>query len=201
MKRILAWVMAGTAALSFAGCARIQTKVVEKPRVDQEIQGNGGYLKGSGPAGGPHSSTRQMLETNIELPTGEELNPWRKHHNESAPAATRASRPQEPMEPAESTEPEESIPPIVESPESESVSVSAPEAAGTTYVVQKGDTLEKIAKKFYGSPKKWYRIYKANKGTLKAPDRIRPGQKLVIPPAEKEPEAGSHRSRHHEEYK
>jgi len=193
MKRILVWMTAGTAALSFAGCARIQTKVVEKPRVDQEIQGNRGYLKGSGPEGGPRSSTRQMLETNIELPTGEELNPWRKHPKESAPAVTRASRAQEPMEPAES------IPPIVESPESESV--STPEA-GTTYVVQKGDTLQKIAQKFYGSSKKWYQIYKANKETLKTPDRIRPGQKLVIPPAEKQqPEAGHHRSGHHEEYK
>ena len=160
MKRILVWMTAGTAAFSFAGCARIQTKVVEKPRVDQEIQGNRGYLKGSGPESGPRSSTRQMLETNIELPTGEELNPWRKHHKESAPAA-----------------------------------------GGTTYVVQKGDTLEKIAKKFYGSTKKWYRIFKANKETLKSPDRIRPGQKLVIPPAQEQPEAGHHRSRHHEEYK
>lgn len=192
MKRAFAWLMAGWVGISFTGCARIQTKVVEKPRVDQEIQGNRGYLKGSGPEGGPRSSTRQMLETNIELPTGAELNPWRKHPKESAPAVTRASRAQEPMESAES------IPPIVESPESESV--SAPEA-GTTYVVQKGDTLEKIAKKFYGSTKKWYRIYKANKETLKSPDRIRPGQKLVIPPAQEQPEAGHHRSRHHEEYK
>jgi len=49
------------------------------------------------------------------------------------------------------------------------------------YVVEKGDTLQKISKKFYGTTKKWKKIYEANKDILKDPDKIRPGQKLVIP--------------------
>ena len=195
MKRIAVWMTAGAAALLFAGCARIQTRVVEKPRVDQDVQGNRGYLKGSGPAGGAHSNTRSMLETNIELPTTEEMNPWRKHHKPE-PVAKRAPIESAPSQEWQQPQEEENIPPVMESTESGSAG-----SAGTTYVVQKGDTLQKISQKFYGSSKKWYRIYKANKETLKSPDRIRPGMKLVIPPQEEQSEAPHHRSRHHEEYK
>ena len=49
------------------------------------------------------------------------------------------------------------------------------------YIVKKGDTLQKIADKMYGTTKKWKKIYNANKDVLEAPDVIRPGQKLVIP--------------------
>jgi len=49
------------------------------------------------------------------------------------------------------------------------------------YVVEKGDTLQKISKKMYGTTKKWKRIYDANKGILKSPDMIKAGQELVIP--------------------
>jgi nucleoid-associated protein YgaU len=55
------------------------------------------------------------------------------------------------------------------------------------YIVQKGDTLQKISEKFFGTTRKWNSIYQANKNILKSPDRIRAGQKLVIP-NEKSPE-------------
>jgi nucleoid-associated protein YgaU len=51
----------------------------------------------------------------------------------------------------------------------------------TTYVVQKGDTLQKISSKVYGTTKKWKKIFEANKELLKDPDKIKPGQELVIP--------------------
>ncbi len=50
-----------------------------------------------------------------------------------------------------------------------------------TYVVKKGDTLQKISDKVYGTTKRWKEIYEANKTTLKSPDLIKPGQELVIP--------------------
>jgi len=50
-----------------------------------------------------------------------------------------------------------------------------------TYVVEKGDNLSKIAKKFYGDPNKWRKIYEANRDRIKDPNKIRPGQVLVIP--------------------
>ncbi len=57
----------------------------------------------------------------------------------------------------------------------------APVAAApgaTTYTVQKGDTLQKISQKTYGTTKKWPQIMKANH---MASDKIRVGQKLVLP--------------------
>ena len=50
-----------------------------------------------------------------------------------------------------------------------------------TYTVVKGDSLSKIAKHFYGDANEWKRIFEANRGVLKDPDKIFPGQKLEIP--------------------
>jgi nucleoid-associated protein YgaU len=55
----------------------------------------------------------------------------------------------------------------------------APE--GTTYTVQKGDTLSHIAKAHYGRASKWQAIFEANRDQLDDPDRIQPGQVLKIP--------------------
>ena len=56
------------------------------------------------------------------------------------------------------------------------------DAAPRTYTVAKGDTLSKIAKQFYGKASKWRAIHAANKDAVPDPDRIYPGQVLVIPP-------------------
>ena len=61
-------------------------------------------------------------------------------------------------------------------------SVSAATAAsGRTYTVKPGDTLSKIAKEFYGSTNEYMKIYNANRDQLTDPDKIKPGQNLVIP--------------------
>ncbi len=44
-----------------------------------------------------------------------------------------------------------------------------------------GDTLSKIAKKYYGNANEYMKIFNANKDKLKDPDNIFPGQELVIP--------------------
>ncbi|MBM3255022.1 MAG: LysM peptidoglycan-binding domain-containing protein [Candidatus Omnitrophica bacterium] len=49
------------------------------------------------------------------------------------------------------------------------------------YTVGKNDTLQKISNRFYGTTKKWLKIYEANKAVLKGPDKIYPGQVLSIP--------------------
>ncbi|MGE0200254.1 MAG: LysM peptidoglycan-binding domain-containing protein [Candidatus Melainabacteria bacterium] len=56
-------------------------------------------------------------------------------------------------------------------------------SATKSYTVKNGDTLERIARKVYGSgsPENVARIQRANQ--LSSPDRIRIDQKLVIPPA------------------
>ena len=54
-------------------------------------------------------------------------------------------------------------------------------AAAKTYTVEAGDTLWKIARHFYGDGDQYLKIFEANKGLLKDPDHIFPGQELVIP--------------------
>jgi nucleoid-associated protein YgaU len=53
--------------------------------------------------------------------------------------------------------------------------------AGRTYTVQPGDTLSKIAKEHLGSSSDYMKIFNANKDQLSDPDKIKPGQVLVIP--------------------
>jgi NitT/TauT family transport system substrate-binding protein len=59
---------------------------------------------------------------------------------------------------------------------------AAQAAGGTTYVVEAGDNLSRIALKFYNSNYKWNKIYEANRETLKNPHYIYIGQNLIIPP-------------------
>jgi nucleoid-associated protein YgaU len=54
---------------------------------------------------------------------------------------------------------------------------------GQTYVVVSGDSLSKIAKRYYGDANKWNRIYEANRDQINNPDLIHPGQTLKIPGA------------------
>jgi nucleoid-associated protein YgaU len=47
--------------------------------------------------------------------------------------------------------------------------------------VQKDETLQKISHKFFGTTKKWTKIYELNKDTLKSPNKLYPGQVINIP--------------------
>jgi nucleoid-associated protein YgaU len=57
--------------------------------------------------------------------------------------------------------------------------IQEPEAQFHTVV--RGDTLGKIAKKYYGNAMKYPVIFEANKPMLSHPDKIYPGQVLRIP--------------------
>jgi nucleoid-associated protein YgaU len=76
----------------------------------------------------------------------------------------------------------------------ESAGVQPLEPVKTVYVVRPNDTFTTIARQFYGkdAPKLWKQIYEANKATIKDPNRLAVGAKLVIPaaPAEK-PKSGA----------
>lgn len=58
---------------------------------------------------------------------------------------------------------------------------TGPKKAGQTYVVQSGDTLFSISRKFYHSPKRWKQILEANKKNIRDPKDLTIGQTLVIP--------------------
>lgn len=49
------------------------------------------------------------------------------------------------------------------------------------YEIVSGDTLGKIAKRFYGDASKYTRIHAANKELIPDPNKIYPGQKIKIP--------------------
>lgn len=50
-----------------------------------------------------------------------------------------------------------------------------------TYVVQEGDTLYRIAKRFYGRLSAWKEIKDANKGLISADNRLRAGDRIKLP--------------------
>ncbi len=58
------------------------------------------------------------------------------------------------------------------------------EGGGTgeqTYIIEKGDTLSAVSKRFYGKAKFWRQIFEANRDTIEDPDRIFPGQSIKLP--------------------
>jgi LysM repeat protein len=52
---------------------------------------------------------------------------------------------------------------------------------GQSYVVEKGDTLFSISRKFYKSPSHWKEIRDANKEKLESGSRLKPGVTLTLP--------------------
>jgi nucleoid-associated protein YgaU len=49
------------------------------------------------------------------------------------------------------------------------------------YIIERGDTLSKIARQFYGDANKYPRIFEANREVIKDANLIFPGQKIRIP--------------------
>jgi nucleoid-associated protein YgaU len=56
-----------------------------------------------------------------------------------------------------------------------------PSTQDRVHVVESGDTLTAIAKRYYGDASKWQKVLDANKDVLKGSDSLQLGQKLKIP--------------------
>jgi nucleoid-associated protein YgaU len=63
---------------------------------------------------------------------------------------------------------------------SAAAAVSA-QSVSRAYTVKAGDTLSKIAKEHYGDSAQYMKIFEANRDKLSDPNKIQPGQTLVIP--------------------
>ena len=141
------------------GCA-VRTYTTEQPRSDLDLAaGNRGFVGGKTPATLPaevKETTRTIRVTEIELPG------FLKAKSKQ-PAAAEAV--------------DQSSAVVIES----TPVASEPVVTYQPYTVVSGDNLEKIAKKFYGKPTQWKRIFEANKDILKSPDKLRVGQVLQIP--------------------
>jgi NitT/TauT family transport system substrate-binding protein len=57
----------------------------------------------------------------------------------------------------------------------------APTVSAREYTVESGDTLSRLARRYYGDHFQWDKIYQANKPRMKNPDFIYVGQKIIIP--------------------
>src|SRR5437764_4260531 len=56
-----------------------------------------------------------------------------------------------------------------------------PDTGRQTYVVQHGDTLASISRKFYKTSTRWKQILDANRDVINDPKKLAPGQTLMIP--------------------
>lgn len=163
MKKNILWLHLGLIFMVIAAGCSVRTYPRIKDRVDQDLTtGNQGYLSGQAPQTmetKERSSTRTTYVTEIELPAFRKFGPKSK-----AKAAREITEPSAISSQGQS---QKTLPAVSENFEK--------------YKVINGDTLEKIARKFYGTTKKWVKIYEANKDKLKAPDKIYPGQIINIP--------------------
>ncbi len=65
--------------------------------------------------------------------------------------------------------------------EVEEIPVAANPTTSRYYTVAKRDTLYAIARSYYGDQRRWKEIYEANRADISDPNRIRVGQRLLIP--------------------
>ncbi len=153
-----------------SGCV-VRTYPLTRERIDQDLTGNHGYLQGEAPAQEAKerkaTRTTQVVEVEMHSPIKFE----------------RIAKKNKIVEYAEDKKiwgnrgffTESAIPESVES----APAVSA--ANIEKYTVKKGDTLQKISNKFYGTTKRWNKIFEVNKDKLKAPNKIYSGQVIDIP--------------------
>ncbi len=171
MKNVFVVTAMAALVIPLAGCS-INTKMVTRERVDQDLNssaGNRGYLAGSAPAVGERKGTKTYIEVQVEAPSIEKENRVPKK-SEGAPApATNfgASTANQRVSPE--------------------VQLIETKEEFTNYTVQKGDTLQKISMKLFGTTKKWKKIFDANKEMLESPDKVRPDMILKIPKIENAP--------------
>jgi len=149
------------ALLAVSGC-RTAARVTTVPRVDLEMTGTGnrGYLVGTPPPPGELKTTREMIQTDVEIPSF-----YKPKRGQAAGLG-------------------EIAPPEMDLDEASTAPIAP--VRYDTYVVQKGDTLWTIAKKpeIYGKATYWRRLFDANRDILKSPDRLKAGMTLKIPRGE-----------------
>jgi len=185
-----------------SGCV-IRTYTTEIDRVDQEMSGNRGVIMGTPPAPSETTQikkTRKIYNVDVEVPSAYRGPVEGRVRNEDKDLYGNRGYLKGNMSPEKEVYVSEKgeqvsserlgagsakMPQIVYSEPSGNVAAEDLSSGGGNhkqfYVVQKGDTLQKISEKLFGTTQKWANIYNANKHILKSPDRIRPGQKLLIP--------------------
>ena len=202
---VLAFVVGGCATAKSEGTAgAITTRayVMDKERVDQKMEGNYGYILGKpvAPDRSEYKKTRkiyvvevtkepEVLGTSSATPGTDSSVP--KVDTSIPSDLVRDTPPPAPQQNAPRHQPIV-VPRMDDIQETQSSAVQSAKSTVAVeehplltsleeYKVAQGDTLQKIAKKFYNSYSKWPRILEANKDILKDPNSIREGMVLKIP--------------------
>ena len=149
-----------------AGCVNLKAYSVNKPRVDQEVAGQEPPVK----------KTRKVYVLEVET-KGQRL---------GEDAAVKAK----PVESSKKTSvitqtqmmpPRTAVAPAAVPPEAGMAKTKPELSADGKYMVQPGDTLQTISKKFYGGFSKWPKIYDANKDRIQNVNQVKAGTVLIIP--------------------
>ncbi len=161
-------------SLLVSGCI-VRTYSVTKPREDISTAGNRGYIQGNVPAAVQQETvskkTRKVKVVEIELRSPIKF--------ERGAPPTEEQKAEQKEEQKEVMGNQGYIQGSSTAGQAEIVTKEKKEEV-ISYTVQKGDTLQKISQKFYGTVKKWPKIYDANKDKLKTPQKIYPGQVIKI---------------------
>ena len=176
-------------AVFAAGCGmEAHTYVMTRDRVGYDQIGNGGCVMGKcSPAPAPTEKTRKIYVLELTRPVPESEVQKIESNAVSAitettvtpPAATASNPAASGATVTEGAQQPAAAAPVVEGqPAAPATQAGVPVQ---TYTVKKDDTLQKIAKKVYGSYGKWYKIYEANKDKIKNPNFVKPGTVLTIP--------------------
>lgn len=163
-------VMVVSSAMLLQGCV-VRTYRLTRDRIDQDLNaGNRGFVQGQTTAADeqrPTTRTTQMVEVELGAPIRFEKG---KDISSSAPAAA----------PQQENWGNRGYITSNQTPESGAGQV-VPVESMEQYTVQKNDTLQKISQKYYGTTKRWHKIFEANADVLKAPNKIYPGQVIKVP--------------------
>ena len=152
--------------LLLSGCL-VRTYTVEKPRVDTDRTGNQGYLSGE-PTGEEEIKKKNLSDTR-------KVSVWELELGWGKPKVVHEGvKTEEEMYMRDEYGREEIV--VAESVVEEGVVGKYQD-----YKVKKNDTLQKISYKFYGTTRKWVKIFEANKDKLKTPDKIFPGMTIRVP--------------------
>ena len=188
-------ILLGLIIVSFvcAGCSatknvKVKGYIEDRPRVDQELSGNAGYLAGTGSKQQPGKPTRKVFVVEVDkevdpdaLLNAQNSNNQSQTKNSSAVETSAAQMNNNRYPNINLPTFKEEVPKNIEEIKSKATNV---QAGYIDYVVEKDDTLQKLSKKFYNSYSKWTKIYEANKALIKNPDFIKPGITLRIPTEE-----------------
>ena len=153
----------------------------ETERVDLQMDGNSGYIMGTPQVKEVENKTREVFV--IEVTKSVSSLPDKYYGIEKVEHTTekiyRSASSQE-VQKAPDIVPEIALPSFTDESFTIDEGTSDPGQI-ETYTVRKEDNLQKISKKFYGSFRKWPKIYEANKDVLKTPDVVNEGTVLKIP--------------------